>query len=115
MPKTKTRSVVRYVGRKKRHYSRRGRLQLPVAIIAGFIPGVTGIVNELRVGGPQAAMRQASRSFAGFDPSTSQINLTWLYGGLAPLLLGLFIHKFIGGSMGVNRMLGRMRIPLLRV
>jgi len=72
-------------------------------------------MNEVKVGGPQAGLKQATRSFAGYDLTTNQVNLTWLYGGLAPLLLGLFVHRFVGGSLGINRALSRMKIPVLRL
>ena len=33
----------------------------------------------------------------------------------SPMIAGVLVHKFIGGSLGVNRMLAKSKVPYVRV
>lgn len=113
------RTVTRYV---RRGYRRASKMTLPIALIAGVIPGLsrmwTHFTNPGLHGQPNgfAAMGvEAGRIYLGLDTRTGQFNMAWMSLGTGPVLLGAIVHKFIGGTLGVNRMLARTKIPLLRL
>ena len=99
-----------------RQATRQGnRFTLPVAAILGFAPPFSIAWANFRKGGIDQGARVFARSLTGFDPPTGQWNFSYLREGLIPILVGLGVHKFIGGSLGVNRMLGSAGVPIIRL
>jgi hypothetical protein len=90
-------------------------MTLPLAIVGGFVPMGADIVSAFRVGGIEAALGHVSLCTTGYDPADGQFKPMFaakkLYG---PLLLGVIVHKF-AGKLGVNRALGRMGVPFVRI
>ena len=93
---------------------RKNGITIPLAVVAGMAP--TGIkVWEARGGGVSGMAREAGRILTGFD----FWNGTWIPGamryGLMPLLGGLAVHWLVGNKLGMNRMIARSGLPVLRI
>lgn len=103
------RTIVRRVGRRAQH------MTIPLAIVGGLVPMGADIVSAYRVGGIEAALGHLSLCTTGYDPADGQYKPMFavkkLYG---PLLLGAIVHK-AAGRLGINRMLAKTGIPLLRI
>jgi hypothetical protein len=96
--------------------SRRGSngIKVPVAVVAGFLPGIIK-VWEAWPQGASAAAREAGRVYLGTDFWDAKFNWQWLWYGTLPIIAGALVHRFVGGAMGVNRALGRAGIPFIRL
>ena len=113
---SRRRSVYRSIRR------RASGIRIPIAAVAGFLPLGGMMIDVARnpdVYGAKNALTamgvQASRSLAGIDPRNGQFNAAWLGTGLFPIIAGLLVHKFVGGKLGVNKMLAASGIPLIRL
>jgi len=91
------------------------RATFPIGIIAGMLPGVTRSFSVFQRGGAQAGANEALAIYTGFDPQTRQWSVANMQHGLIPLIAGLLLTRFVGGGLGVNRILARARVPLLRI
>jgi hypothetical protein len=91
------------------------KMTIPLAIVGGFVPMGVDLVSAFKVGGIPAALGHVSLCTTGYDPADGlwkpMFAVKTLYG---PLLLGTIVHKVAGG-LGINRMLARMGIPLVRI
>jgi hypothetical protein len=86
----------------------------------GFAPLVVTAVKDYRKSGAEIAAKSVVCNLTGFDLNNQagggwKPELGMLSIGLGPIVAGLLLHKFVGGSLGVNRALGRANIPLLRI
>lgn len=89
------------------------KMNLPLALIAGV---GAGLVDSY-------AHRGAD--FSNFFPNymavmtgyhQGQFNAEHLKRGLFPLVLGVLVHKFVGGApLNVNRALAAAGVPILRI
>lgn len=104
------------VVRRKRYFPRRrhgkAKFTLPMAVVAGFVPVAVGVYN--RRGSPQAIGDYLQQGFTGITPGTGQFNLANLRIGLLPVLAGFLVH-LIASKIGINRVIGRAGIPVLRI
>lgn len=99
-------------GGKKKHS--RGRLTIPLAIALGFVPlGARAVA--LVQGGGVPALANLPASIIPYNFATRKIDFSQLGTGLWPILAGLFIHRFVGGGLGVNRALAAARVPWIRL
>lgn len=99
----------------KTHRSRRnGGLTIPIAVVAGMLPGVASIASKFPEGGLPLMAQEAGRIFTGYDYKLGQWNIGWMKYGALPLVLGALAHKIIGGRLGVNRALSSAGIPFIR-
>lgn len=94
---------------------RRKQFILPVAAILGFVPLFARSWTYFRASGIEAAAREATSITTGFDTLSGKWNAGNLRYGLLPLVLGIMVHKFVGGSLGINRALGAARVPIIRL
>jgi len=105
----------------KRHHSRKS-FTLPLAVVGGFAPLVIGTVQHGLwngwVGSGDTAMDYAMRALTGFDPNHLGYGGTWnprnMLSGTIPIVAGIAVHK-LASRLGINRALGQMRIPLIRI
>jgi hypothetical protein len=118
--KVKTKTV-----RRRKSYSRRGRrasrkFTLPLAPIAGVIAGFTMAPPgwEAPV---TALMRGDMRRFGDavlanwtFIGKDGKVDFAGKGIGVKATIIGLVVHK-IAGLLGVNRVLGQARVPIVRV
>lgn len=97
--------------KKKRHHK---KFTIPVAVVAGFLPGATASIQDFQTYGLQGGTTMMARRYIGYDPQSGTFHPGMMWGGTFPLLLGLMVHK-IAGIFGVNRALANARIPFVRV
>ncbi|GAI32548.1 unnamed protein product, partial [marine sediment metagenome] len=55
------------------------------------------------------------RSLTGYNYETHSWHPTDMRYGLLPILLGMGVHKIVGSKLGVNRALGRAKVPFIRI
>lgn len=105
---------------KKKSYRRKPTI--PIAVVAGFGPlvasGVRGWSNG--VDNPddspwRASSKEVLYALTGVDiDNEPHFNPSFMVNGTIPILGGMLVHK-LAGMLGVNRALGRMGMPYLRV
>lgn len=95
---------------------------IPLAVVMGLAPGVGRAIdgyNAEKGGGVASGLRGASnwmiRAYTGYDIPGQGWNFGELKVGLLPLILGIAIHRGVGGMLGVNRLLARTGVPLVRL
>ncbi len=113
MAKAKTRTVYRY--KKANPHRSKKRFTLPIAVLLGFAPSISYAWSNFRSTGLEEGVRVFARSFTGYDPASGVWNWAHLNTGLFPVLMGLAVHKFVGGMLGVNRTLGSAGVPIIRL
>lgn len=95
---------------------RHGRtFELPLAIVGGFIPFIGHTYRNFKNNGAEHALTYFAKPFIPYDPMTGKFAADKLSFGLYPVIAGLLIHWLVGGKLGVNRALGRARIPIIRI
>jgi len=111
--KTRKRSVGGLV-RKKRRYSR--KLTVPIAPLAGAFPMFASSINAVMTGQFDKIPKRLAWDVVGWDMDTNQFNPSKFVQNITPLILGLLVHKFVGGSpLNLNRTLARHKIPFIRI
>ena len=112
--KTKRRGGFR-MSKKKRRYNR--NITIPLAPIAGLAAGMsTAIVDGAMKGNWELFFNELCRNYTGYNPYDQTWNVFSLKKGLLPLVIGLLVHKFVGGSpLNLNRTLARHKIPFIRI
>jgi hypothetical protein len=110
----------RHVAAKKRRHSR-GGFTLPLAVVAGFAPAAmdawnVGKIRKDQPGGRVGGMlHMVALDFAAYNTDTNSMDTNHLGTGWGAVVLGIAAHKFLGGTLGVNRMLARAKIPVIRI
>jgi hypothetical protein len=99
---------------RRRNGKRRGGFTLPIAVIAGFMPGAWRLW-EKRGGGLNLVANEAGRIYIGYDSWTGAWGFDSLKFGTLPIILGMAVHKVIGGMLGVNRLIARSGLPVIRL
>lgn len=108
------------MARSKKRVNRKPKFTIPIAVAAGFAPGVSAIYAH-RGNGIEGMTAEASRIYLGWA-GTNRFGYNDTIGfhpyllkfGTLPILAGILVHKF-AGRLGVNRMLSRAGIPIIRV
>ena len=93
-------------------------MTLPVAPIAGLAAGLYDPVYHMLHGNPTEGFAHLCWQYTGYDPTmnnTFQSAITGLSRGVLPLVAGALVHKFVGGTLGVNRALARAKVPFVRL
>ena len=99
---------------KKKGTHKKAGMTIPLAVVAGL--GVPAIkVWEARTGGPANMVRQLGMALTGYDFYNGGFYAVNLKNGLLPIVAGMAVHKYIGGTLGVNRMLANSGVPLIRL
>ena len=113
-------SIVRYVKAKARHHKH--GFTLPIAVVAGFTPGLSRMWYHFNnpgesgaSSGIEAVGTEAGRIYLGYDPRDGSFTPYYMTFGTLPIVIGWLIHKFVGGKLGVNKMLSQAGIPILRL
>ncbi|GAH92926.1 unnamed protein product [marine sediment metagenome] len=113
----KTTAVARrrryFPAKRRRHHS--NGIKIPLGIVAGFAPYVIDLKKGYDADGFQGMGMYGIRSLTGYNYLEHDWRLADMRYGLLPILMGMGIHKFIGGSLGINRALGRAKVPLIRI
>jgi hypothetical protein len=111
---TKTITRYRYRSKAKAHRSR-SQMTLPLAALAGFLPLAGVVVTSFQQGGVQLVGNNLVSNLTGYDVGTHTWNAKYMEKGLMPIVAGLIAHKVVGQYLGVNRMLGRAKVPFIRI
>lgn len=115
--KKKTRASSAIQGGRMAQKRRKPQITIPLAIVAGFIPAVNDVQRtHVQFGGYPKAIIHTTAGLFGWDTVQNKwAGLTQMkYAGTFPIILGFLVH-WVAGKVGVNRMLGQMRIPFLRI
>jgi len=106
------------VAKRKSHSVRRkSRFSIPIAVVAGFFPLASdvyylGLKQEKPL---QATANILQHNLIGFNPwNAGKWDAQGFQHGLYPILMGFVLH-ILAGKLGLNRLLARSGIPLLRV
>lgn len=98
----------------KKH--RRGRgFKLSLAVAAGFYVPVRRFLDQSQSGKRwDISWANLPGHFIPWDFSKGNFSTGGLKYGLYPIAIGFLVHK-LAGIFGVNRALGRMKVPLVRI
>ena len=88
------------------------KMTIPLAVVAGFVPIVKGVWD--RRTSTSEMTRYLTVSTTGYDPVAKRWTAQYLGEGTGSILGGMAIH-WAANKLGINRMLGRARIPLIRI
>jgi hypothetical protein len=99
----------------RRKRSRKKSFTIPLAPIAGLMAGLRQPITEVMAGRYNRAIDWLSWSYTGYDIPTKTWKPERMMTGLMPLIIGGLVHKYVGGSLGINRALGRAGVPLIRI
>lgn len=108
MAKRKTRTI--YRTRPARRHKRPG-MRIPLAVVAGFIPLGVGIWN--RKSQPANLGPYVLGSLTGYVPGQG-FNMQYMSEGALPIAAGFIAHS-LASKLGINRLLGRAGVPLVRI
>jgi len=98
---------------KKTH--RRRQATIPVAVVAGFGPLVASGIRGWRNETFRGASKEMLFALTGVDiDNEPHFNPGFMVNGTIPILGGILVHK-VASKLGVNRALGRMGLPYLRI
>jgi len=121
LKKTKRRGGLK-MAKKKKRYSR--KMTIPLAPVIGLVTGLAtpprgypkSAIQELMDGNINGAVTALSNVYLGYNPPDGSFDPQRMSRGLLPLVLGVLVHKFVGGSpLNFNRFLARHKIPLIRI
>lgn len=104
----------RYFGAAPRRRSKAG-FTVPLAVAAGFIPLALFTIDGYKNGGITKAGHRFQLGLTGYNDETHKWSMTGLKDGAFPIIAGIAAHKIIGQWLGVNRMLARAKVPIVRV
>lgn len=93
---------------------KKAQFTVSLASAAGFVPLAKTAYDGYQFGGITTAMNEVTLAMTGYDPQRRVWRAANLMKGAVPIGLGLLVHK-IASKLGVNRALGRAKIPFLRV
>ena len=113
MAKARGRSIVRYVKSKRR--SHKQGFTIPLAVVAGFAPLASDTMTEVKVRGPGGIPHVLAYHLTGVNTwDNNKFNSQVLINGWTPILAGFLVHK-LAGKFGINQMLAKAGVPILRV
>lgn len=92
------------------------KFTIPLAPILGLAAGLAKPLQFLLAGQVEYAVIEATRNYTGYDMQAQSFWAPNLMKGLVPLLIGLGVHKFVGGApLNANRMLAAANVPIIRI
>lgn len=122
--KRRYRGLASKVKRRARHTKARikkyrAKPTFPIAPIAGLAVSLTtptgwSVVDHLQRGEFDRVGHRLSQSFLGYAPESKEFRWDELKYGLLPVFSGFAVHK-IASILGINRQLGRAKIPYVRI
>jgi hypothetical protein len=90
-------------------------MTIPIAPLAGLAVGVLPIFAKVQQSGWKEGVNDVMWKYMAYNPWTKKLDITGLWQGLFPLTVGVLIHKFVGGKLGVNRALSQAKVPFIRI
>lgn len=114
MEKKKTVKVVYSKGKKKMHHKK--AFTLPLAPLAGLGVGLKYVWSGGNGGTSfPDRMHRLSTAYTGWNPAEHKWNAGEMREGVLPLAVGGLVHYIVGNKLGINRMLARAGVPILRI
>lgn len=93
-----------------------GGMTIPLAPVLGLVAGLAGPAQDLMKGDYNRAAINALYNYTGYNMEAKVFNAQGLINGLMPLVMGLLVHKFVGGKpLGLNAVLARAKVPFIRI
>jgi hypothetical protein len=96
------------------HHKR--KFTIPLAIVAGFLPMTMDIINNkdsFGIGG--SILHSGAGAIIGYDTVSRGFNMNnWKQAGGPAIWIGFAAH-LLASKFGINRMIARAGIPLIRI
>lgn len=108
-----TRYRTRFVSRPRRRS--RSAFTVPVAPIAGALIAFQTPIEKMMQGQWGVALEGIAYRTTPYNPWSKKFDIGGLRQSLPPMIGGMLIHKLVGQYLGVNRALGRAKVPLFRI
>lgn len=95
---------------------RKRKFTIPLAPVAAVAVVVAKPIQMAIDGDIEGAAAELGARIVGYNYQSGEFDLmyaaknAWL-----PLIAGGLVHKIVGGSLGVNRMLGQAGVPIIRI
>jgi hypothetical protein len=109
-----SKTVVRYRNFRRKRTHRKAKMTVPLAVVAGFAPGIGYTFTGYKSGGFKGATDSLTYAYAGYNAGTNKFDMKGLSIGLMPVIAGFIVHM-LAGRIGVNRAIGRAGIPFIRI
>ena len=107
---------VRRIARRRRKRRRSAGMTIPLAPVAGLFAGLAGPIDYALRGDFNSAMIKVCKNYTGYNPEVGVWSPEDLKSGVLPLVIGLLVHKFVGGPpLNLNKVLARAKVPFIRI
>jgi len=93
---------------------RSAKMTVPLAVVAGFAPLGIRAVNGYHANGWIGAADGVTSGLSGYSVFSKKFEMDALAQGLVPIVAGFLVH-WGASRLGINRALGRARVPFLRL
>ena len=90
-------------------------MHIPLAVVGGLAAGMQAPIANLMAGDYNAALDSLAWRYAGWNSQEGRFDTNGLMQGAVPLVAGILVSKLVGGTLGVNRKLGQMGVPFIRI
>lgn len=91
------------------------KMTIPLAVVAGLVPGVTGTIDAYQTSkNIKSAGIYACAAYTGYNSLTNQWSLNSMKLGFVPLAIGVMVHK-VAGMLGINKAIAGAGIPFVRI
>lgn len=93
---------------------RRAQMTIPLAVVGGFVPLAVRGYNGFQANGIMGGVDGIASGVTGYSVFDKKWHPEVMMEYMAPVAAGFLVHA-IANRLGVNRLLGRYRIPLVRI
>lgn len=114
---SRRRTVLVSPPRRRGYYRARSRpagVRVPVAIIAGLMPGAMRFLAWVKIGDYNGGLQHLVAQYTGYHIWDGKWSTDEMGNGLYPLMMGVAVH-YIANAVGINRWLDKSRVPIIRV
>jgi len=105
------RTIVRYV---RRGHRSAAKMTVPLAVIGGFVPLGVRSYNGFKANGWVGGLDGISSGLTGYSVFDQKWHPEIMMQYTAPIIGGFLVH-WLAGRLGVNRALGRAKVPFIRI
>ena len=91
------------------------KVHLPLAVAAGFLPVTKDAIDLFQGGGLRNVAKYLPKRFIPYDFNTGHWTMDKFMVGTGSIILGILVHKYVGGKLGVNKALASAGIPFIRL
>ena len=100
-------------------YARRGtrraaKLTVPLAVVAGFTPLLARAITGYKGNGVVGLGDGVLSGLTGYSTFDHKWHSDIMMQNLGPIVAGFGVH-WLAGRLGINRALGRAKVPFLRI